>query len=146
MERFPFSIKGPKDEPLEIQTEITVDEAGRLIVPSQIAARLGFTAGVKVPADLVGNGLRLRRPLTSLARVYVEPTSACNLACRTCMRNTWDEAMGSLTEETFEQILEGLHAFDPLPEVFFGGFGEPWPTPRLARWSPGSKSSARASS
>ncbi|HVN53331.1 MAG TPA: radical SAM protein [Anaerolineaceae bacterium] len=131
MERFPYSITGPKDEPLEVEGEITVDESGRLILPPGLSAAMGLNPGVRAPAVLVNGELRLRRPLTSLAKVYVEPTSACNLVCRTCMRNTWDEAMGSLSMETFERILDGLRAFDPLPEVFFGGFGEPLAHPAI---------------
>jgi MoaA/NifB/PqqE/SkfB family radical SAM enzyme len=29
-----------------------------------------------------------------LRKIYVEPTNACNLACRTCVRNSWDEPEG----------------------------------------------------
>jgi MoaA/NifB/PqqE/SkfB family radical SAM enzyme len=34
-------------------------------------------------------------------------------------------------EETFARLLAGLEAFDPLPSVFFGGFGEPLVHPRI---------------
>ncbi len=139
MDPFPYSIKGPKAEPLEIQSELHVDQAGRIIVPPELAARLGLTPGAKIPVEVVGDGLRLQRPLTSLAKVYIEPTSACNLACLTCMRNTWDEAMGNLTMETFEHILDGLKAFDPVPAVFFGGFGEPLAHPRIGEMVAGVK-------
>jgi hypothetical protein len=37
---------------------------------------------------------RAARPITQLTKVYVEPTNACNIACRTCIRNNWDENLG----------------------------------------------------
>lgn len=66
-----------------------------------------------------------RDPATRLAKVYVEPTSRCNLACRTCMRNAWDEPLGDMNGVTFVRIMDGLRAIDPIPAVFFGGIGEP---------------------
>ena len=69
--------------------------------------------------------------MTHLAKVYVEPTNLCNLECRTCIRNVWDEPLGRMTRETFARIVEGLRAFSPTPTVFFGGFGEPLAHPDI---------------
>jgi len=60
-----------------------------------------------------------------LAKIYIEPTNQCNLKCRTCIRNVWDEPQGMMSEEIFSRVMEGLRAFSPVPTVFFGGFGEP---------------------
>jgi len=65
------------------------------------------------------------KPALPLSKVYVEPTSRCNLMCRTCMRNVWDEPLGNMTPATFARVIDGLSAFDPPPAVFFGGIGEP---------------------
>lgn len=72
-----------------------------------------------------------RRPVTDLARVYVEPTNACNLTCATCVRNVWSAQSGFMAEETFDAILRGLASFPRPPGVFFGGFGEPLAHPRI---------------
>jgi MoaA/NifB/PqqE/SkfB family radical SAM enzyme len=66
-----------------------------------------------------------------LAKVYIEPTSRCNLACRTCMRNAWGEPLGDMSEATFAQIIASLRALDPRPTVFLGGIGEPLFHPRI---------------
>jgi MoaA/NifB/PqqE/SkfB family radical SAM enzyme len=66
-----------------------------------------------------------------LAKLYVEPTSHCNLACRTCLRNVWGEPIGHMADATFDRIVEGLCAFSPPPTVFFGGFGEPLAHPHI---------------
>jgi len=108
-----------------------VDEAGRLVLPPEAASHLGLTSGAQVRLDRATNTLRLRRPVTHLAKVYVEPTNACNLDCRTCIRNVWNEPLGRMTRETFARIVEGLRAFSPCPTVFFGGFGEPLAHPNI---------------
>jgi MoaA/NifB/PqqE/SkfB family radical SAM enzyme len=55
----------------------------------------------------------------ALRKVYVEPTTACNLACRTCVRHAWDEPEGFMAWATFEAVVDGLAALSP------GGSGEP---------------------
>ncbi len=68
-------------------------------------------------------------------RLYIEPTNQCNLACRTCLRNTWDESGGHMSAATFDRILEGLRQLAPPPrpgpDVFFGGYGEPLAHPSI---------------
>jgi MoaA/NifB/PqqE/SkfB family radical SAM enzyme len=74
---------------------------------------------------------RSRRSARELAKLYIEPTSCCNLECRTCVRNVWDEPLGVMADETFSRILAGLESFRPVPDVFFGGFGEPLSHPNI---------------
>src|SRR5689334_14214791 len=107
-----------------------VDEQGRLVIPLEQAMRLGLQPGVRVRLEAGRNDLRIHRPVTQLNKVYVEPTNLCNLACRTCMRNTWDVDVGRMSEGIFSRILEGLRATLPTPSVFFGGLGEPTSHPR----------------
>ncbi len=68
-------------------------------------------------------------------RLYIEPTNQCNLACRTCLRNAWDEAGGHMSTATFGRVLDGLRKLAPpprpAPEVFFGGYGEPLAHPAI---------------
>jgi MoaA/NifB/PqqE/SkfB family radical SAM enzyme len=71
------------------------------------------------------------RRVKPLGKLYLEPTSVCNLACRTCLRNVWDEPAGHMSAATFDRILAGLRACPSPPLVFFGGFGEPLAHPRL---------------
>ena len=67
----------------------------------------------------------------SLNKLYIEPTNRCNLDCRTCMRNSWNESMGNMSMDVFRQIIEGVKLFSPVPEIFFGGFGEPLFNPQI---------------
>jgi len=111
-----------------------VDEDGRMIFPPEIAARFGIKPGIEIHLDEGSNEIRLLRPTTQLAKIYIEPTNLCNLDCRTCMRNVWGESAGTMSDETFERIFEGLQGMSPLPTVFFGGYGEPLIHPKLVTW------------
>lgn len=111
--------------------EVQVDEDGRLVLPPEIASRYGLNPGVRVRMGEGKNALRLRRPVSHLAKVYVEPTNGCNLECRTCIRSGWDEPLGQMSDVVFTRLIDGLRAFSPPPTVFFGGFGEPLAHPRI---------------
>ncbi len=102
-----------------------VNERGEIVIPADSAARYGLTPGAAIHLDGDDNTLSLRRPITQLAKVYIEPTNACNLDCVTCIRNVWDEPLGRMSDVTFDRIVDGLRAFAPMPSIFFGGFGEP---------------------
>lgn len=110
-----------------------LDEARRLTFPTETAARFGLEPGAPVEIEEEAGSLRLRRPVTHLAKLYVEPTVRCNLACRTCIRNVWDEPAGNMSDATFAAVTAGLRSFAATaaatrgrpPSVFFGGFGEP---------------------
>jgi len=108
-----------------------VDEEGRLVFPPEVISLFGLRPGVQVRLEEGANGLHLRRPVNHLAKVYIEPTNRCNLQCRTCMRNVWDEPLGQMSSETFLRIVEGLEVFSPPPSIFFGGFGEPLAHPDI---------------
>jgi bifunctional DNA-binding transcriptional regulator/antitoxin component of YhaV-PrlF toxin-antitoxin module len=85
-----------------------VDAEGRLVIPPDLAAHLGLEPGAQVRLEVGANDLRLHRPVTHLNKVYIEPTNLCNIACRTCMRNSWEVNEGRMSEATFGRILEGL--------------------------------------
>lgn len=66
-----------------------------------------------------------------MERLYVEPTSRCNLDCRTCIRHGWDEPLGNMDVDLFAGLMAEVGALPGPPAVFFGGFGEPLGHPRI---------------
>ena len=56
-------------------------------------------------------------PGAAPAKVYVEPTNACNLACATCVRHAWDEPEGFMEWGTFEAVVEGEGHLRPHDEA-----------------------------
>jgi MoaA/NifB/PqqE/SkfB family radical SAM enzyme len=111
-----------------------VDEQGRLILPPGVMESYGLQPGAKVRLDEGRNFVRMHRPVTHLTKVYIEPTVACNLDCITCFRNAWEQPIGRMSEETFQAILAGLRELDPIPDVYFGGIGEPLFHPKTIEW------------
>ena len=108
-----------------------VDAEGRLVADPYDSRQLGLRPGDALRIE-TGDPLWVaRRPVTELARVYVEPTNACNLACATCVRNVWSAESGFMTVETFDDLLRGLAALPRPPVLFFGSFGEPLAHPRI---------------
>jgi len=112
----------------------TIDEHGSMVFPPEIAARFGIKPGTDVYLEEGSNEIRLLRPTTQLAKIYIEATNLCNLDCITCMRNVWGEPPGKMSDKTFERIFETVKEMYPLPTVFFGGYGEPLIHHRLIEW------------
>jgi MoaA/NifB/PqqE/SkfB family radical SAM enzyme len=102
-----------------------VNAQGDLVIPRETAERFGLQPGARLRLEHDTNHVRLHRPVTHLAKLYVEPTICCNLDCRTCIRNVWDEKLGSMTESTFARVLRAIRSIEPRPTVFFGSLGEP---------------------
>jgi len=64
-------------------------------------------------------------------KVYLEPTTQCNLDCAMCIRRSWDQSGGTMSAGTFERILAQV---DELPRpltINFSGYGEPMVHPRF---------------
>ena len=111
-----------------------VNAQGDLVIPRETAERFGLLPGARVRLENATNHVRLHRPVTQLAKVYVEPTLYCNLDCLTCIRNVWNEKLGSMSRATYTRILANLQAIEPRPRIFFGGLGEPLVHTDLVDW------------
>ncbi|NPV75365.1 MAG: radical SAM protein [Anaerolineae bacterium] len=111
--------------------KVTLDPQGRVVLPQEVARRFGLKAGSQIRLEEDGQHLILKRPTDHLAKVYIEPTNSCNLDCSICMRHVWDEPMGNMEMAVFDRVMAGLASFDPLPSVFFGGYGEPLSHPAI---------------
>ena len=55
-----------------------------------------------------------------LKKLYIEPTTKCNLNCKMCFRHTWfDEPIRDLSLEDYRQVLATMPK--SVETVFFGG-------------------------
>lgn len=60
----------------------------------------------------------------SLKKLYIEPTSRCNLNCKMCFRKTWvNEVSADMELFVFDRALQTMP--DTVETIFFGGMGEP---------------------
>ncbi|HXG23024.1 MAG TPA: tungsten cofactor oxidoreductase radical SAM maturase [Chthonomonadales bacterium] len=73
--------------------------------------------------------LHPRRP--DVQKLYLEPTTACNLECITCIRNTWADPNQHMSMQTFQRVVESLDGLPDLKRVVFTSFGEPFTQPHL---------------
>jgi hypothetical protein len=110
---------------------LTVDERGRIDLPPDLAKTAGASPGTLLEVRERDGRLEIRPDIHSLSRLYIEPTSRCNLACQTCIRNTWAEPMGDMGDEVFGRIAARFGAFPHLRSVMFAGFGEPTVHPKI---------------
>ncbi|MCX5787858.1 MAG: radical SAM protein [Elusimicrobia bacterium] len=90
-----------------------------------IARKLGLSAGANLDIVIERGRIAIRPNIHSLARVYVEASSRCNLSCRTCIRQTWSEPQGDMALPVFRKLVGDLRRFPHLESVMLGGFGEP---------------------
>ena len=95
------------------------------------ARRMGFLPGTEWALEPADGGYLLRRVEDNLLKVYVEVTDVCNLNCRTCVRNVWEEPVGLMSDETFDRLIAQLQAMPAVQAVHFGGYGEPMAHPRI---------------
>ena len=59
-------------------------------------------------------------------KLYIEPTSFCNLNCEMCFRKTWiNESFGNIKTERVLSVMDEPIFLDFVETVFFGGMGEP---------------------
>jgi MoaA/NifB/PqqE/SkfB family radical SAM enzyme len=117
-----------------------VDESGNIVIPKEASSIYGLKPGAKIYIEGRDNYLKLNQPVSHLSKVYIEPTNRCNLDCKTCIRNVWDEPLGSMSGDVFSKIMDGLKEFSSVPDVFFGGLGEPLTHPDIVEMVTAAKS------
>jgi MoaA/NifB/PqqE/SkfB family radical SAM enzyme len=60
-----------------------------------------------------------------IKKVYIEPTSACNLNCKICFRNNWiNEKNGVMSNDTVNSVYKSIHQLHDI-KIVFAGMGEP---------------------
>jgi MoaA/NifB/PqqE/SkfB family radical SAM enzyme len=114
-----------------LQATVQVDPTGHLTLPPAVTASWHLRPGDRLSLALNGRHITVTRGPHHLVKLYVEPTTVCNLNCRTCMRNTWETPDGHMAFERYERLLAQAKAIPTLERLAFGGFGEPLAHPRL---------------
>lgn len=106
-------------------------EDAELILPESLVRRWKLQHGTRLSIQETADGVLLRPADRPLRKLYVEPTSSCNLHCRTCMRNSWTEPVGSMDITLFRQLVEDLREVPSLSTMAFWGIGEPLLHPHI---------------
>ena len=112
--------------------DITIGKDGGLYLPEEITRRWDLSPDCELTVKQTPYGVYLSPLHTPLSKVYVEPTTLCNLKCRTCVRNSWSEPTGSMSMSTFKKLLDDLEGVPSLGTMAFWGIGEPLVHPDIA--------------
>lgn len=67
----------------------------------------------------------------TLSKLYIEPSTQCNLQCRTCIRNSWDEPIGLMDMHVYRKLLSDLRNYKSFHTLAFWGYGEPLTHPEI---------------
>ena len=67
----------------------------------------------------------------NLRKLYVEPTTVCNMACRICVHRIWDEAEAPMHWQLFGSLMDQAEGLPDLEQVLFTGVGEPLSHPDI---------------
>jgi len=100
-------------------------------LPEQIAKRLGLAAGARLDIAFRRGRVELLPDIHSLSRVYIEPTSRCNISCKACVRQAEGEPQGDMDMGLFRKLVVELKRFPFLESVMLGGLGEPTTHPHI---------------
>jgi tungsten cofactor oxidoreducase radical SAM maturase len=110
---------------------VRTDEQGRLILPNEFFQRRHLSPHTEYWLDEREGDLILHPRLPDTRRLYIEPTTVCNLSCHTCIRNVWSTPDAEMSMETFHRLLDSLADLSDLGRVVFTGFGEPLTHPHI---------------
>ncbi len=112
-------------------SKVKTDEQGRLILPGPFLQRRHISRETEYWLDEREGDLILHPRLPDVRKLYIQPTTGCNLHCRTCIRNVWDEDEAQMSMDTFRRLVDGLDELPDLSRLVFSGFGEPLTHPNI---------------
>jgi len=111
--------------------KVKSDEKGCLILPDAFFQRRHMPSNIEYWLDEREGDLVLHPCLPDARKLYIQPTTRCNLHCRTCIRNVWEETEDQMAMSTFQRLVESLDDLPDLTRVVFSGFGEPLTHPNI---------------
>ena len=117
---------------ITMDIKVSLDDQGKFQLPEEILSKLGITSATELSLHLSPTGIHLKKTLPSLTKVYIEPTTACNLNCSTCVRHSWNEPSGFLDMKIYKKMIDDLTGCNTLQQISFWGFGEPLLHPGIA--------------
>ena len=120
-------------EPDGVGGTVWTDGRGELRFSAAQRRRFGLTPRTEFRIEETADGLALRRADPVLTKVIVEPTTACNLDCRICVRHSWDEPIGSMSVECYHRLVADLREVPTLRAIAFWGIGEPLVHPGIVK-------------
>src|SRR4030042_5178759 len=88
--------------------KVKADDQGRLVLPEEFLKRRHPPSNTEYWLNGREGDLILHPCLPDARKLYVEPTTNCNLHCRTCIRNIWEGPELQMSMNTFQRVVESL--------------------------------------
>lgn len=111
--------------------KIKIDKKGRLNFPETNRELFDFSSQPEFWLEKKEDAFILHHRLPNVRKIYLEPTTGCNLKCRTCIRQVWEDGEAQMASSTFQKFLSHLADLPQLERVIFTGFGEPFAHPGI---------------
>lgn len=111
--------------------KVKIDKEGRLIFSEANRELLDFSPQPEFWLEKKEDAFILHHCLPNVRKIYLEPNTGCNLKCRTCIRQVWEDAEAQMSTSTFQKFLSALAELPQLERVIFTGFGEPLAHPGI---------------
>jgi len=111
--------------------KIKIDQKGRLIFPELNRDYFDFSSLPEFWLEEKEDAYILHQRLPNVRKIYLEPTTGCNLKCRTCIRQVWEDGEAQMSNSTFQKFLNCLPELPQLERIIFTGFGEPLAHPGI---------------
>jgi len=112
-------------------SKAVLDQDGKLELPQAFLQRRRLPPGLEWWIHQRDGAVILLPRVPDVRKLYVEPTSVCNLNCRTCIRNVWEDPRAHMEMETFHRLVEQMKTLPQLQRVVFSGLGEPLTHPHI---------------
>jgi Fe-coproporphyrin III synthase len=111
--------------------KVTSKNGQGLILPADFLKRRHLSENLEFWLDAREGDLILHPCVPDVEKLYIEATTKCNLHCRTCIRNIWDDPQAIMSMETFQHLMDSLQTLPSLNRVTFSGFGESLTHPHI---------------
>ena len=121
------------NEKINQEVKVKIDEEGNLQIPEKIKDQLKLNPDTELKLKTDNSSIIIKRADPLLTKVYIEPTTDCNLNCKTCVRHSWDEELGHMKISLYKKIIENLKDFNKLNRISFWGIGEPLFHPNIIK-------------
>jgi tungsten cofactor oxidoreducase radical SAM maturase len=110
---------------------VKLSSNGSVVLPLDFLRRRHLPDEMDFWLDEQHGDLILHPRLADVKKLYIEPTTVCNLTCRTCIRKVWKDPIEHMQMATFQRIVDDLPELNQLERVVFTSFGEPLSHPRI---------------
>jgi Fe-coproporphyrin III synthase len=111
--------------------KVTSKAGQGIILPMDFLNRRHLSENLEYWLDAREGEIILLPRIPDVNKIYIEATTGCNLQCRTCIRNIWEDAQALMSMETFQSLHNCLEMLPDLKRVVFSGFGESLTHPRI---------------